>query len=135
MTRRGIATRASRLGFLALGLLCVGLGFVGIAVPGMPSTVFFILALWAFERSSPHLERWLLSNRYVGPTLRNWREHRAMTVKAKAWATVLLWVCIGISLALVHSLFVAILLVLVAGALTWFFLTRKTARPVAPVRA
>ncbi len=43
----------------ALGLLCTGLGILGIWVPGLPTTVFILIALWAFSNSSSRLYKWL----------------------------------------------------------------------------
>lgn len=74
---------AMRLPFLLLGFLFVGLGYVGVIVPGMPTTIFMILAVWAFKKSSPRFESWLLNHRVFGPTLRDWDEHRAITLKTK----------------------------------------------------
>src|SRR4029450_10740469 len=48
----------ARAGWLAGGLVAVALGAVGIVVPGLPTTVFFIIAAWCFSHSSPRLERW-----------------------------------------------------------------------------
>ena len=68
---------------LALGWICVGLGFIGIFVPGLPTTIFLIIALWAFTKSSKRLRDWLLNHKRFGPILRNWQEHRVVPLRAK----------------------------------------------------
>lgn len=50
----------SRILFMLLGILCTTLGIIGVWVPGMPTTVFILIALWAFSRSSQRLHRWLV---------------------------------------------------------------------------
>ncbi|WP_265517295.1 YbaN family protein [Nitratireductor luteus] len=70
-------------GFVALGCLMLLLGFVGAFLPVMPTTIFLILAAWCFGRSSPRLEAWLLNHPRFGPVLRDWREHGAMSRRAK----------------------------------------------------
>jgi len=70
--------RHLRIAWLAGGFLCVGLGFIGLLVPLMPTTIFLILAAGCFARSSPRLETWLLDHPRFGPSLRLWREQRAI---------------------------------------------------------
>ena len=72
-TRPGVGGRAARLGWLAMGWICVALGIIGALLPLMPTTIFLILAAGCFARSSPRLEAWLLDHPRVGPTLRAWR--------------------------------------------------------------
>jgi uncharacterized membrane protein YbaN (DUF454 family) len=81
-----------RATWLLAGLLCVGLGFIGVFVPLMPTTIFLILAAGCFARSSPRLEAWLLGHPRFGPTLRAWRAEGAIPPRAKLYA------CIGIAL-------------------------------------
>jgi len=80
------ARRAARLLWLLAGLACVALGGIGIVVPGLPSTIFFIGAAACFTRSSPRLERWVLGLPGVGALVRDHRAGLGMPRRAKAWA-------------------------------------------------
>lgn len=79
-----------RIVLIALGWLCVGLGFIGIFVPGIPTTIFLIIALWAFSKSSKKLQNWLLHHKKFGPILLNWQEHKVVPYKAKILMVVLM---------------------------------------------
>lgn len=72
-----------RLVLIILGWVCVSLGFVGIFVPGIPTTIFLIIALWAFTKTSKKLRYWLLHHKRFGPILSNWQEHKVVPLRAK----------------------------------------------------
>ncbi|MEH6660415.1 MAG: YbaN family protein [Parasphingorhabdus sp.] len=76
-------SRTARMFWLLLGLLLLGVGFVGVFLPLLPTVDFLILALACFARSSPRLEAWLLNHPRFGPGLRAWREERAISRKAR----------------------------------------------------
>ena len=75
-----------RLAFVSGGLACVGIGAVGLVVPGLPSTVFFIAAAACFSRSHPRLEQWVLDLPKIGPAVRDYRAGLGMPRRAKQWA-------------------------------------------------
>lgn len=79
--------RVARLAWLTLGLLLVGVGFVGMVIPLLPTVDFMLLALPCFAKSSPRLEAWLLDHPRFGPGLRGWRERRAIPRSAKIMAS------------------------------------------------
>lgn len=62
------------------------LGFIGIFLPVLPTVPFLIVAVACFARSSPRMERWLLSHPSFGPLLRDWRERGAIPLKGKLFA-------------------------------------------------
>ncbi|MDM4771083.1 YbaN family protein [Solimonas sp. SE-A11] len=78
---------------MAFAALCVALGVIGIFVPGLPTTVFILMAGWAAARSSPRFSAWLESHRLFGPMLKNWRETRSVSRRAKWSATVMMAFC------------------------------------------
>jgi uncharacterized membrane protein YbaN (DUF454 family) len=97
-TNRSLLHRGRRIGFFILGCLFVALGFIGAVLPLMPTTVFLIAAAWAFGRSSPRLERWLLNHPKFGPMLVAWRESGAIPRRGKIAA------CCGIAFGFVMFL-------------------------------
>jgi len=119
----------SRAIWLALGWFFVLLGFVGALLPLMPTTIFLILAVGCFARSSPRLEAWLLDHRQFGPSLRAWRENGAITRKGKLLA------CTGMALGYAIFWFTArpgltvdVIVALALAACAAFVLSRPTAR-------
>ena len=82
MSRRSVV----RLWWAAVGLLLVGLGGVGLVVPGLPATGFFVAAAWCFARSNERLERWLLGLPVVGQLVGDYRDGLGMARQAKAVA-------------------------------------------------
>lgn len=78
------------------GLASVGVGAVGVVVPGLPTTVFFIVAAACFARSSPKLERWVLDLPRIGPVVRDHRAGLGMPRRAKVVAITMI---VAVSLA------------------------------------
>ena len=75
---------------LAFGWANIGLGFVGIFIPGLPTTIFLIIAFWAFSKSSEKFQNWLWSHPKLGPPIRAWHMHRVIPVRAKIFAGVMM---------------------------------------------
>lgn len=114
------SVRRRRLVWIPVGLFCVGLGGLGIVLPGLPSTVFFIGAAAAFSKSSPRLEAWVLDLRGVGPLVRDYRAGLGMPRRAKVVAVAMMWTAIAASVLAVDRPLVRLAVVLlgVAGTVT-----------------
>jgi uncharacterized membrane protein YbaN (DUF454 family) len=89
--------RAVRWWLAAVGVLSVGLGGLGVIVPGLPTTVFLIIASWCFVRSCPLLERVLIRNRFFAPFLKYTQPGAVMPLKARVISTGAMWAAIGLS--------------------------------------
>lgn len=104
----------------------MGLGALGAVLPVMPSTIFFILALWCFKRSSKRLEDWLLNHSVFGPTLRDWEESRSIKLMTKVVAIGLIWGCLAVSIWAASKTSVTSILLATGALLTLYLATRKT---------
>jgi uncharacterized membrane protein YbaN (DUF454 family) len=93
----------ARTAWAAAGLAAVAFGGVGLVVPGLPTTVFFIIAAWCFSRSSPRLERWVLGLPRIGPLVADYRAGLGMPRRAKVFAVTTMAVFVGISVWLIDS--------------------------------
>ncbi len=88
-----------RYALIGLGWVCVALGAIGIVVPGMPTTVFLLIALWAFSKSSERFRSWLYEHRRLGPPIRAWHEHGVIPARAKAAALAMMILSLAIMAA------------------------------------
>ena len=87
---QGLRARLIRRAWLALAMLFIGLGSLGVVLPLLPTTPFLLLAAMCASRSSPALHAWLYSHPRFGPLLRDWRDHRAIRPRAKVTALVVI---------------------------------------------
>lgn len=91
---------AARLIWRLAGATALALGVLGIVLPLLPTTPFLLLAAFCFSRGSQRLHDWLVDHAHLGPPIRDWRQHRAITPRAKRVAALSMLVVIGVSLAL-----------------------------------
>ena len=96
-------SRIARVAGCIVGVLAVALGGIGVIVPGLPTTVFFIIAAWAFSKSSPRLEAWVLGLPRIGPMVHDHRNGLGMPRRAKFLASAMIVLFAGGSAWLVDS--------------------------------
>lgn len=95
-----IAHAPARMVLIVVGWCAVALGAIGAVTPGLPTTVFVLIAFACFSKSSPRFARWLSANRWLGPPLRRHLADRGMSAPAKRAAIAAMWTSIAVSAAL-----------------------------------
>ena len=120
-----------RKGFYTVcGVLFVGLATLGIVLPLLPTTPFLLLAAACFIRSSDKRYQWLITHKWFGSYIRNYREHRALTRRTKVVTVVLLWVTLGFTIfSLLNNLILQIALFLIGTGVTVHVLRYNTLPP------
>ena len=98
---RPARSRLARWLLAGLGTACVGLGALGVFLPGLPTTVFLIAASWCFARSCPWLEERLLRIPLFAPFLGFLEPGARMPRRTATKALVVMWIAILASAAAV----------------------------------
>ncbi len=110
------------------GWVAVALGAIGVVVPGLPTTVFFIIAASCFARSSPRFERWVLNLPKVGPLVRDHRAGLGMPRRAKFWAVGTMFVFAGASAVMAGNAILSLSIAGLAAIGAWYVTCRVPTR-------
>jgi len=115
-------TGLARACLLALAVISLVLGIVGIFLPVLPTVPFLLLAAWAAGHSSPRLSRWLETHPHLGPPIADWRRGGVVSRRAKWLATACMAAGGGASVVLLRGHWAALASVAVmAGVLAWLW--------------
>ena len=109
------------------GTISLVLGIIGIFVPLLPTTPFLLLSAAAYVRGSERLYNWLINHKYLGVYIRNYREHKAIPLRAKIFSVTLMWLTIGYCIIFMDlPVWIKILLGCISICVTWHILSFKT---------
>ena len=105
---------------IALGWFCVGLAFIGIFTPGIPTTPLLLVALWAFAKSSKRFHKWLINHKRFGPILRNWESHKVVPKNAKIIMVIMQISAVVIIQYTLNNVFITISLAVLLIFVAWY---------------
>lgn len=77
------ANKSLRAVYITLGTASLILGIVGAFLPGLPTTVFILIAAYFYSKSSDRLYRALINSKRFGKIIRDWEESKIMPSRAK----------------------------------------------------
>jgi len=122
----------TRVLLLVAGTVCVVLGILGMILPVLPTTPFLLLASYCFARSSTRFHTWLITNRWCGEYIRNYRAGRGIPLRHKIVSITFLWLMMGYTIAFAVSLWwVRLILAGIAAGVTVHLVKMKTFKPEA----
>lgn len=75
--------KAKRIVFAALGMVCLGLGTVGVFLPILPTTPFYLLTLFFFANSSERLNTWFKGTKLYKKHLESFVKKEGMLLQTK----------------------------------------------------
>jgi uncharacterized protein len=120
----------NRILLISAGTLCLTLGILGMFLPLLPTTPFLLLAAVCYARSSSRFYHWLLTNRWFGEYIRNYRAGHGISLKQKILTITVLWLTIGYTVLWVVSLWwVQLILLTIATGVTIHLVRIKTLNP------
>lgn len=113
--------------YITIGTLCLILGAIGIFLPLLPTTPFWLLTCWFYIHSSKKMYDRVMDNRYFGEHMRNYLEYKAIPMRTKVIALSVLWISTSFTtLFLTENLWIKIGLMIISVAVTWHLVTFPT---------
>ncbi len=109
---------------ISIAVVSILLGLLGVFLPVLPTTPFFILALACFARSSTYFHTKLLACPYIGEILSDWEKEKKISKKRKTQIYLTVIVSFAISIALLRERYLLQLLLLVIMLILLFFIRR-----------
>jgi uncharacterized membrane protein YbaN (DUF454 family) len=129
-------SRLQRWLLVAAGVALVGIGAVGVFLPGLPTTVFLLGASWCFARSCPWLEDRLIRVPLFRPFLGPLDGSAPMSRRGVLSTLLVMWTAITFSAVLVnlgeHTRPALTLTIVVLGLIGSFFVVRLGRRRSRP---
>ena len=119
--------------YFSFGLFLTGLGLVGVIIPGLPTTIFMILAAACFFRSSARMYNWVINHPLFGESVLRFRSGKGMPIKAKYTSIIMMWFFILISIFFFlhsHALWIKTIIALSGFIGTVFILRQPTFKKV-----
>ncbi|SEA25092.1 YbaN family protein [Alkalimonas amylolytica] len=106
-----------------LALCALLLGLIGIPLPGLPTVPFLLLSAWSAGKGWPALELWLLQHPRYGPPILAWRQHGAVSRRAKWLASLMMTGSVLLMWFSAAPMLLKIILPpFLAGVATWLWL-------------
>jgi uncharacterized membrane protein YbaN (DUF454 family) len=114
---------------ITVGLLFVAIGALGIFIPGLPTTIFMILAAYCFIRSSNRLYNWVITNKLFGAQVKNFIETRSIPLRGKVHSITVMWIMGALSVYLLNAmLWIKILIIVLMIIGTVIILSYPTSK-------
>lgn len=106
---------------ICIAFICIVLGVIGIVLPLLPTTPFFILALACFARSSKRFHDTLLTTPYIGPLLADWESDKRIEKKRKKQIILLVVGSFAVSIfVLGDRMYLQLILIVIMFVLLFF---------------
>ena len=112
---------------IILGSISLALGVIGIFLPLLPTTPFLLLSAALYVRSSDKLYQWLIHQKYLGTYIRNFREHKAIPLRAKIISVSMAWITLTYcAISISEQIWIKAMFILLAIGISVHILSYKT---------
>ena len=113
---------------LTIGFVTMGLGFLGVFLPVLPTTPFLLVSLACFMKSSDRMYQYVMTNKYLAPYVKEYTSSAGIPKRAKIRAILLIWITISFTaFVVIDKVPLRVMLYVIAVSVTTYIWTRKTA--------
>lgn len=117
-----------RILLMIVGSLAFAIGTLGLYIPGLPTTVFYLLAAYCLARSNDRLYQKLVTSKHYKALIHDPFVERKMTLKKKWQMFLTMGIVFGIGIIFVPVLWKIVLLVIYLAhviGLSWYWAKKK----------
>lgn len=122
-----------RFVYYVLGVLAICMGILGYLLPGLPGTVFILIAAYFFGQSSPRFYNWIMNHKAFGRMVRDFRAGKGIPGWVKIYASAMIILFSGSSMYLVGVVmgraWIAVCIFAVAAYGVYYILKQPTRLP------
>jgi Uncharacterized protein conserved in bacteria len=115
-----------KLLYIILGTVFLVLGAIGLFLPLLPTTPFWLLTCWFYLRSSEKLYDKVLANDLFGSYVKGYLVDKSITLRSKITSISVMWVSTIISVVIVDIIWVGIIIIIINILVTWHILSFPT---------
>lgn len=126
LNERSLNSQIKLTVYKGCGFILLGLAFLGVFLPLLPTTPLVLLALYCFKRGAPQWEEWVLDHPWLGPPVLRWRREKTIDPQVKIYAIALVTFSFGLSIWVLYPNPLYLLLALIWICLTTMLYRIKT---------
>lgn len=116
-----------RIIYIISGSVFLILGAIGIFIPLLPTTPFWLLTCWFYLRSSDSLYNRAMRNRYFGSCVKGFMIEKAISLHSKILIITVMWLsALLTSVFFIKYVWICILLLIISIGVTWHILSFPT---------
>lgn len=109
------------------GCISLGLGVLGIFLPLLPTTPFFLLTVFCFSKGSEKFHQWFISTKMYTDYIESYRPNRPIPLRKKIEILVSVLIVVSVSFYFVENNYLRTILAMVfVGHLAYFGIYMKT---------
>jgi len=117
--------------YIILGTIFLVLGSIGLFLPLLPTTPFWLLTCWFYLRSSEKLYRRVLNNKVFGSYVKGYMVEKSIPLRAKIISLTVMWVSTTlVAIFFIPSIWIRLLLLTITILVTWHILSFPTKKDI-----
>ena len=98
------------------------IGSIGIFIPILPTTPFYLLSLFLFSKSSKNLEKWFKNTRVYQNNLKSFYESRSLNIKTKVSILTFTTTLIILAMIICSNIYITIILINILCIKYYYFI-------------
>jgi uncharacterized protein len=110
-----------RLMWIVIGTLSCALGLLGVILPGLPTTPFLLLTVFAYSKGSKRFHTWFIQSKLYTKHLESFHKHKCMSKKQKDLLMLYSDLVVLISFMTINNIMLRLVLIILVVTKYWYF--------------